>query len=110
MKLPDPPYWSVIFPNQRTDIDDKGYDAMADHMVELALQQPGCLGFNSVRDGDGQGITISYWKSLDDIKAWKDHPEHQNAQALGREKWYVEYDLLIAKVERSYHFKASKQA
>lgn len=106
MKRPEPPYWTVIFPNKRTNIDDEGYALMADRMVELALQQPGCLGFDSVRDSQGLGITVSYWKTLDDIKAWKAHPEHQKAQSLGREKWYETYDVHIARVERSYQFKS----
>ena len=32
---PEPPYYAVIFTNQRTD-GDRGYGAMADRMVELA--------------------------------------------------------------------------
>lgn len=102
---PEPPYYAVIFPNQRTVIDPVGYDNMARRMVELAVQQPGCLGFDSARSADGFGITVSYWESLDAIAAWKEHPEHLEAQALGREKWYVEFDVHIAKVERSYRFK-----
>ncbi len=82
---------------------------MAERMVELATQQPGCLGYDSVRDDDGQGITVSYWKSLDDIQAWKSHPEHLLAQSLGREKWYTEFDIHIARVERFYHFEHPKR-
>lgn len=108
MKLPKPPYWTVIFPNQRTRVDAAAYEAMAGRMVKLASQQPGCLGFDSARDARGFGITVSYWQSLEAIKAWRDHPEHKEAQNLGREKWYNEYDIHIAKVERSYHFKASE--
>jgi heme-degrading monooxygenase HmoA len=33
---------------------------MADHMVALASEQPGFLGVESVRDGNGLGITVSY--------------------------------------------------
>jgi len=104
---PDPPYYAVIFPNQRTDDDAQGYAAMAQRMVELAGQQPGCLGLDSTRDDKGFGITVSYWESLEAIAAWREHPEHQDAQAQGRSKWYAAFDLHIAKVERSYSFKKS---
>lgn len=103
---PQPPYYAVIFPNQRSTEDDEGYDAMAVRMVELAKTQPGFLGMDSARDSHGFAITVSYWESLDAIAAWRDHPEHLQAQALGREKWYAAFDLHIAKVERSYSFKA----
>lgn len=105
-KKPEPPYYAVIFPNQRTSDDADGYGAMAKRMVELAKAQPGFLGMDSARGADGFGITVSYWQSLDAIAAWRDHPEHLEAQAMGRAKWYAAFDVHIAKIERSYGFKA----
>lgn len=96
---PEPPYYAVIFSNHLTDSDD-GYAAMADRMVELAAQQPGFLGVESVRDD--LGITVSYWDSLEAIRNWKQNTEHLEAQRLGREKWYSGFKLRIAKVERDY--------
>lgn len=98
-QTPEPPYYAVIFTNQRTETDD-GYGVMADRMVELAAEQPGFLGVESVRDG--LGITVSYWESLEAIKHWKQNAEHQEAQRLGHEKWYASFKLRIAKVERDY--------
>jgi len=102
---PKPPYYAVIFPNRLTGEDLDGYAAMAARMVELAQSQPGYLGMDSARDANGQGITVSYWRDMAAIAAWRDHPEHQLAQAQGRSTWYGEFDLHIAKVERSYSFK-----
>ncbi|MCP1726600.1 heme-degrading monooxygenase HmoA [Natronospira proteinivora] len=99
-KTPKPPYYAVIFSSYRNPGDDEGYGAMADRMVELAAQQPGFMGVESVRDG--LGITVSYWESLDSIKAWKRHAEHREAQRLGHEKWYSSFKVRIAKVERDY--------
>lgn len=96
---PKPPYYAVIFSSHRTE-GDNGYGEMADHMVELASQQPGFLGVESVRDG--LGITVSYWENLDAIKNWKHHSEHLEAQRLGRDGWYSEFMVRIAKVERDY--------
>lgn len=102
---PKPPYYAVIFPNRLSGEDLEGYAAMAARMVELAQSQPGYLGMDSARDADGRGITVSYWTDLDAIAAWRDVPEHREAQALGRSKWYAKFDVHIAKVERSYGFK-----
>ncbi len=71
-------------------------------MVELASKQPGFLGMESVRDGDGFGITISYWASPEAMAAWKANAGHVAAQKLGKEKWYEHYELRVAKVDRAY--------
>jgi heme-degrading monooxygenase HmoA len=97
---PEPPYYAVIFTSQRTDVDD-GYGAMGDRMVELAAQQPGFLGVESVRDASGLGITVSYWSSLEAIAAWKANAEHRVAQRSGRKKWYGHFELRVARVERT---------
>lgn len=98
-QTPEPPYYAVIFSNRRTE-GDHGYAEMADRMVELAAEQPGFLGIESVRDG--LGITVSYWDSLDAIRNWKRNAEHREAQRLGHEKWYSTFKVRIAKVERDY--------
>lgn len=56
---PEPPKYAVIFSPRRTD-GDNGYGKMAERMVELAAQQPGFIGVESVRGSDGFGITVSY--------------------------------------------------
>ena len=77
-RTPPPPYCAVIFSSVRTP-GDTGYDAMAQRMAELAAQQPGYLGAESVRNA-----------------------EHLQAQRLGRSQWYGRYELRIARVERAY--------
>jgi heme-degrading monooxygenase HmoA len=73
-------------------------------MVELAAAQPGYLGIESARSSDGVGITVSYWKSLDAIRAWKAQVEHQVAQARGRSDWYTWYRIRVCRVEDEYDF------
>ena len=75
---------------------------MAERMVELAAQQPGYLGAESVRGADGFGITVSYWESEAAIRAWRQQSEHVAAQELGIARWYDHYELRVAKVERAY--------
>ena len=99
--LPQPPYYAVIFTSQRT-AGDAGYGGMADRMVELAAEQPGYLGVESAREAEGLGITVSYWRSTDDIAAWRRNAEHKIARDTGRSDWYQYYTLRIAKVERAY--------
>lgn len=98
-KTPEPPYYAVIFSSHRTD-GDNGYADMAQRMVELASEQPGFLGMESAREH--VGITVSYWESLEAIRHWKQHAQHQEAQRLGHQIWYSSFRIRVAKVEREY--------
>jgi len=100
-KTPKPPYYAVIFSSLRTEVDD-GYAETAARMEALAKQQPGYLGVEAARSG--LGITVSYWRSLEEIAAWKRVVDHAEAQRRGRADWYTAYCTRIAKVEREYSF------
>ena len=79
-QTPAPPYYVVIFTSIRSE-KDNGYSRMADKMRALAAKQKGFLGIESVR---GEiGITDSYWKDLESIKAWKKNAAHLEAQKKG---------------------------
>jgi heme-degrading monooxygenase HmoA len=99
---PEPPYYAVIFSAQRTASDAEAYGEMAARMAALAATQPGFLGIETARDADGFGITVSFWRSLDAIAAWKANAEHREAQRLGHAAWYRGFELRIARVERAY--------
>lgn len=102
-ETPEPPYVAVIFTSVRRDGDaaqDTAYGATSARMLELAARQPGYLGVESARDG--VGITVSYWRDDDAARAWKAVAEHLVAQRLGRRRWYRDYRVRVAVVERDY--------
>lgn len=101
---PEPPYVAVIFTSARTTDDAPGYAAMATRMGELAAEQSGYLGIESSRGVDGLGITVSYWATDADARAWKQVAEHLGAQQLGRERWYGGYVTRVATVARDYRW------
>ncbi len=98
---------AVIFIAQRTTEDDAAYAAAAAAMDALAAVQTGYLGMDSVRRDDGLGITVSYWASDEDAKAWRDQPDHAAIREQGRNRWYSSYSLHVAAVERSYDWTKS---
>ena len=109
VETPEPPYYAVIFTSLRTD-GDHGYGAMTELMDGLARTQPGYLGHESAHEGPkdgGVGITVSYWRDLEAIAAWKRQLDHAAGQRLGRERWYSAYSVRIARVERAYGFTSS---
>ncbi len=70
-------------------------------MLELARQQPGFLGFETARQE--LGISVSYWESLEAIRAWKEHMEHGQVQERAKD-WYKTFRVRVCRVEREYGF------
>ena len=98
-KTPKPPYYAVIFTSTLKS-DLAGYAEMAEEMVRLAQQQDGFLGIESAREDIG--ITVSYWRDLESISRWKADVKHQEAQKLGKTRWYQNFSTRIALVEHAY--------
>jgi len=98
---PEPPYYAVLFTNIRAE-DDEGYAEVAARVLEAAFNQPGFLGIESTRKEGGLGITVSYWADLDAVRQWKTQVDHQEAQRLGKKRWYRDYRIRVCKVERDY--------
>lgn len=98
-----PPYYAVIFSSELLKQTD-GYESTALEMVEPAKSQAGFLGMESIREENGKGITVSYWKNLADIKEWKAHSLHLAAQSKGKSEWYDVYQVRVCQVEKQYGF------
>lgn len=88
---------------------DTDYARIAAQLRESALQQFGCLEFHAVCEGEHE-VALSYWPDQASILAWKSHAEHRVAQQLGRERWYRDYRVEIAQIQRSYSFSAAQPA
>jgi len=98
---PEPPYYAVIFTSVRAP-GGEDYAPTAEKMMTLAAAQPGFLGAESAREE--VGITVSYWRDLESIAAWRRNGEHAFAQIQGQKRWYVSYQTRICQVERDYGF------
>jgi heme-degrading monooxygenase HmoA/diadenosine tetraphosphate (Ap4A) HIT family hydrolase len=104
---PEPPYYAVIFTSLRAEPaaatqngTGDGYSETAARMLALATKQTGFLGVDSARSE--VGITVSYWRDLDSIQAWRNEAEHTEARKRGRESWYSAFSVRIALVDRAY--------
>ena len=90
----------VIFKAQINILDDD-YFQTAQHLREKALNQFNCKKFEAISE-QGLEIALSYWDTLDDIKAWAKDAEHTFAQHLGVQRWYEGFDIEICEILRSY--------
>ncbi len=80
---------------------DSAYSDMASQLRQLALDQYGCLEFTAVTEGE-QEIAISYWSDLEQIKRWKQDPLHLQAQQLGKQQWYRDYQVQVVELVKEY--------
>jgi heme-degrading monooxygenase HmoA len=92
--------YAVIFKAQIGKLDQAYHDNLK-RMRELAENKYGCCEFISLTEG-AREITISYWESLEQIQQWKCDAEHQQAQALGKSKWYKSYRIEVVEIIRQY--------
>ncbi len=100
-RTPQPPYYAVIFTTVKSE-NLEGYAEMNARMFELAQQQKGYLGIESAH---GEiGLSVTYWKTLEDIDRWKNHAEHKLAQRKGYETWYRAFATRVCLVERDNFF------
>ncbi len=98
--------FAVIFRAKIAQLDDD-YQATAEKIRRLAINQYGCLEFTSCREGDYE-IAISYWESESQIVEWRTNSEHLIAQGKGRQKWYESYSVQVTEIKREYKSIKSK--
>jgi heme-degrading monooxygenase HmoA len=91
--------YAVIFKATFAEFDEE-YVRMAARLKDLAFKKYGCQDFVSVTEGDEE-IAISYWQTKQQIRDWKNDPEHRLAQARGKEKWYKSFCVEICEIVRT---------
>lgn len=106
--MSDEPHVVCIFRSTRSNASSAEYDDWSKRMDQLVATMPGYLGHASFRDeSTGQGVTISYFENMASLVKWREHPIHQEAQALGRTNFYDDYEIEVAEVIRHYEWRAS---
>ena len=80
------------------------FQELAAKMLELAKSMPGFISYKVYSAEDGERCSIIEFESPDHLRAWRVHPEHLEAQRLGRERFYSEYSLHVAEPTRESRF------
>ena len=97
----------TIFRNRLRPEAVKEYAPWADRMVELAATMPGFVSVKTFAAPDGERVTIAEFESDEALAAWREHPEHREAQRLGREEFYSEFELTTCVPLRAWTFRRS---
>jgi heme-degrading monooxygenase HmoA len=83
------------------------YARWAARMLELASATPGFVSIKTFTADDDERVSIIEFDSEAAHGAWRDHPEHREAQRLGRERLYSEFHLVVCKPLRRVDFPPS---
>ena len=87
----------------RDDAGDRYHDT-ATRMLELARGMPGFVAFEQFVAGDGERVSLVTFATLDEQRAWRDHPEHRAAQRMGRRDFYASYSVAVCEVLEEHTF------
>jgi heme-degrading monooxygenase HmoA len=90
----------VLFRSRLRDDAGPDYAPAAERMVELARAMPGFVSFHHCAADDGERISVIEFESAESMRAWREHPEHREAQRRGRSQWYSWYRNQICEQQR----------
>lgn len=80
------------------------FGALAETMLQRAQGMPGFLSYKVYVAEDGERCSIIEFETHEQLREWRDLPEHRRAQEVGRERYYQEYSLHVADPVRESHF------
>ncbi len=97
----------VTFRNRlAADLDVEEYQRRSAALYDIASRLPGFRSFRSYTAADGERLALIEFESREALKAWREHPQHREAQRLGRERYYTEYHLQVCETVRESHHPA----
>ena len=93
----------VLFRSRLSDQADEEYDLTEERLAKKvrALAGPDLVDVKNYRSDDGERLAVVWWRDAETLAKWRDDPEHQAAQQLGRDRWYSFYELSVAEVIRT---------
>ena len=77
--------------------------------TQIAKTIPGYIAHKGFWADDGERVTIVEFEHEEGQRAWRTHPEHIEAQKLGRSKYYEMYDIKVCNVLYDHHYDRQKE-
>jgi heme-degrading monooxygenase HmoA len=96
----------VVFRSRLKPGIEKELEETDARMAALAATMPGFVSYRQYASADGEDVAVVEFESHETVAVWRAHPEHREAQRLGRERWYTEYRITVCDVARDYSFTA----
>ena len=94
----------TVFRNRLRPDNVEAYRATSARMTELAEAMPGYVDAKTFTADDGERVTVVTFADVASHRAWRDHPEHREAQRAGVSDFYAEYSIQVAEVTYAHTF------
>src|SRR5262249_23661680 len=94
----------TIFPSRLRPEHAREDAGVPDRIHELGTRMRGFVSIKTFTADDGERVSIVAFESWETHDAWRGHPEHVEAQRLGREKFYSEFSIEVCEVVRESRF------
>jgi heme-degrading monooxygenase HmoA len=95
----------VVFRSRIRPENADEFHELADKMLLLAKSMAGFISYKAYTSDDGERVSIHEWESPEQLRAWREHPEHRQAQSIGRDRFYEEYTSYVCESPRESRFK-----
>lgn len=101
----------VIFRSRlRVGVDPSPLAPIGERMLALASEMPGFISYKDFAAADGESVSVVEFESLETLAAWRNHPEHLEAQRLGRDEYFADYQIQVCTPVRTYGRPAAPEA
>jgi heme-degrading monooxygenase HmoA len=80
------------------------YEQWAHKIQTLAAEAPGFIAIKTYVAEDGERVSIVEFESMEATLAWRNQPDHVEAQHLGQKLFYSEYRIQVCRTIRDYQF------
>jgi len=80
------------------------YERWEKRIHDLAVNMPGFISIKTFTADDGERVSIVEFDSEETMLAWRNQPDHKQAQELGRQLFYSEYHIQVCQPIRDYSF------
>src|ERR687895_517509 len=98
----------VVFKiTHRADLPVAEYEEVGARMVELVSAMPGFVDMDYAETEGGE-LVIARFESHEALAGWRNLPEHENAQRLGRERFFAAYRIEVCDTVRSYEWQVEE--
>jgi heme-degrading monooxygenase HmoA len=86
----------------RKGVDSGAYERAFQQMVAEVSASEGFLGMEGYAAEDGTELAVARFRSVADVRSWRDHPLHVLTRERGRNEFFQSYEITIAEAGRTY--------
>ena len=71
------------------------FQELAAKLMKTAEAMPGFVSYKLFLAADGERCSLVEFETAEQLRAWRELPVHQEAQRIGRERYYADYTLQV---------------